>query len=265
MVSDNQDRRKVLADWLTKSDNPFFAKVEVNRLWSQMFGSGIVDPIDDFRDSNPPSNAALLDELARHFVEHNFDRRYILRTILNSQTYQRSSVPMDEALGEHSYASHYNRRLLSAEQLMDAISDITGVPDQFSGLPPGTRATQLPSPDFGKSFLKVFGQPERKTVCQCERSDDLNLSQALQLANGSFLNDKVMNGNCRFRVMLKEGKSQADIVRYVYLAAYSRPPTDKELQTFADYAEDTKERTETEAYEDLFWSILNTHEFLFQH
>ena len=264
-VADDKDRRTIFADWLTKTDNPFFARVEVNRLWSQMFGKGIVDPIDDFRDSNPPSNAALLDELARDFAEHNFDRRHILRTILNSQTYQRSSVPIADDIGEHNYAAHYNRRLLSAEQLMDAISDVTGVADQFSGLPPGTRATQLPSPDFGKSFLQVFGRPKRKTVCQCERSDDVNLSQALQLANGSFLNDKVMDSNCRFRVMLKGGKSQADIVRYVYLAAYSRPPTDKELQTFADYAADSEERTEAEAYEDLFWSILNTHEFLFQH
>lgn len=242
-MESSTDRRIILAEWLAAQNNPYFAHVEVNRLWSQLNGQGIVDPIDDFRASNPPSNTKLLNALAKDFVDQGFDRRHILRTILNSQTYQRSARFDSTNEDDDRYGSRYYRRLLSAEQLMDAISDVTGIPDQFSGLPSGTRATQLPSPDFGKSFLKIFGQPQRKTVCQCERSDDVNLSQALQLANGSFLNDKVMNGNCRFRVMLKEGRSQQDIVTWVYLAAYSRPPTTKELKTFADYAADRKERT----------------------
>ena len=130
---------------------------------------------------------------------------------------------------------------------------------------PGTRATQLPSPDFGKSFLEVFGQPERKSVCQCERSEDLNLSQALQIANGSFVHDKLTNGGNRVRELLKKQLPRDEIVRNFYLAAYSRSPTDSELTTFKQYTEKQTESPAEQVYEDLLWSLLNSNEFLFQH
>lgn len=264
-IPENVDRRQVFADWLTKPDNPFFARVEVNRLWSQLMGKGIVDPIDDFRESNPPSNSELLDALAQDFVAVGFDRRHILRTILNSQTYQRSSVATAHNEADHQYFSRYPRRLLSAEQLLDAICDVAGVPESFSGLPPGTRATQLPSPDFSQEFLRIFGKPERKSVCNCERSRDLNLTQALTLSNGTYVQSKIVNGNNTIRRLLKEGQSHRDIVQQCYLMAYARLPSDQELATFESYAADRKSRSFEEAFEDLLWGIMNSNEFLFQH
>jgi len=263
--SEAVDRRLILADWLTESTNPFFARVEVNRLWSQVLGTGIVEPIDDFRDSNPPSNSDLLERLAQEFVGAGFDRRHVLRLILNSETYQRSSEPTPANEDDELYFSRYPRRLLSAEQLVDAICDVTGVPETFDGLPADTRATQLPSPDFGKPFMKVFGQPERKSVCRCERSDDLNLSQALQVANGSFVNNKLTNGNNRIRQLLKAKTQQQDIVEACYLAAFQRKPTKSELATFQQFASKRKDNSGEQAYEDLLWSLINSNEFLFQH
>lgn len=264
-VPSDVDRRSVFADWLTDPQNPFLARVEVNRLWSQMMGRGIVQPIDDFRDSNPPSNAELLDALAKDFTKSGFDRRRILCTILNSETWQRSSEYLPQNESDDRYFSRYHRRLLSAEQLLDAVCDVTGVPENFSKLPAGTRATQLPSPDFSQEFLKVFGQPKRESVCDCERSGDLNLSQALTLLNGSYVQQKVANGNSRARRLQKEGKTLRAIVENCYLAAYSRLPTDHEFQVCQKYVEATEARPLDNAFEDLLWSLVNSNEFLFQH
>lgn len=264
-IEDGIDRRFTLADWLTSPENSLFAKVEVNRLWRSVMGKGIVDPADDFRASNPPSNAELLEALATDFVKHDFDRRHILRVILNSQTYQRSSKIDSQNEGDDRYFSRYARRLLTAEQLLDAVCDVTGVPESFSGLPAGTRATQLPSPDFGKTFLKVFGQPERTSVCQCERSDDLNLSQALQIANGSFVDGKLRNGNSRTRNLLREKHSTQEIVAECYLAAFCRLPTAAESTTAVRFIEAPGERPIEAKLEDFGWALLNSNEFLFQH
>jgi hypothetical protein len=264
-IEEGTDRRFMLADWLTSPENDLFAKVEVNRLWRSVMGKGIVDPADDFRASNPPSNAELLDALAADFVKHKFDRRHILRVILNSQTYQRSSKINSKNEGDDRYFSRYTRRLLTAEQLLDAVCDVTGVPESFSGLPVGTRATQLPSPDFGKEFLKVFGQPERTSVCQCERSNDLNLSQALQIANGSLVDGKLRNGNSRTRGLLREKHNTQEIVAECYLAAFCRLPTDAESATAVRFIEAPGERPVESKLEDFSWALLNSNEFLFQH
>lgn len=264
-IEDGIDRRLTLADWLTSPENSLFAKVEVNRLWRSVMGKGIVDPADDFRASNPPSNAELLDALAADFVKHKFDRRHILRVILNSQTYQRSSKIDSQNEADDRYFSRYARRLLTAEQLLDAVCDVTGVSESFSGLPAGTRATQLPSPDFGKAFLKVFGQPERTSVCQCERSDDLNLSQALQIANGSFVDGKLRNGNSRTRNLLREKRSTQEIVAECYLAAFCRLPTAAESTTAVRFIESPGDRPIEAKLEDFSWALLNSNEFLFQH
>ncbi len=243
-----EDRRIAFADWLTRPDNPFFAKIEVNRIWSNLLGRGIVDPIDDFRDSNPPSNAALLEALAKDFVAHKFDRKHVLRTILNSRTYQASYVPNDFNKTDTKYFSHYQPRLLSAEQLLDAICQTTGVPEQFGSLPAGTKATQLPAPDLIKhEFLKIFGQPERQTVCACERSNESNLSMAIQFFNGPLIYDKLRHDDNRFRQLVKASKTDPEIIAQLYLAGVNRLPTDKELQASLNHlaAKDTESTTKT--------------------
>lgn len=154
---------------------------------------------------------------------------------------------------------------MSAEQLLDAICDATDVPERFGNLPEGTRATQLPSPDFSKDFLKVFGQPERKSVCRCERSEDLNLSQALQLANGSFVQGRLTNGNNRIRQLHKAGKSVRKVVEECYLAAFSRPPSTGEIEKIERFVERQQDRSAEEPFEDVLWALLNSNEFLFQH
>ncbi|MFK7736194.1 MAG: DUF1549 domain-containing protein, partial [Pirellulaceae bacterium] len=179
---DDTDRRIAFADWLVNPENPYFARIEANRIWSQLFARGIVDPIDDFRDSNPPSNAALLDALAEDFVESGYDRKHLLRVILNSRTYQASYQTTEFNQEDTKYFSHQEPRLLGAEQLLDAINGTLALKQKFGSLPAGTLATQLPAPDVAKvDFLKVFGQPERSTVCACERADDSNLGMAIEL------------------------------------------------------------------------------------
>ncbi len=230
-VGRTNDRRQLFAEWLTHPDNPFFARVEVNRIWSHLFGRGIVEPPDDFRDSNPPSNAALLDALARDFAQHGFDRKRLLRTILNSRTYQASFESNEFNRDDVKYFSHYQPRLLAAEQLLDAICHVTGVPEKFASLPEGTKATQLPAPDLvNHEFLKVFGQPQRQTVCECERSSDSNLGMAIQFFNGALISNKLRSGVNRFRRLVATGKTDEEIIGELHLAAVSRAPTGAELQ-----------------------------------
>ena len=157
-----------------------------------MLGRGIVDPVDDFRDTNPPSNAALLDSLAKDFAENGYDRKHIVRTILNSRTYQASFRPNEFNEEDVRFFSHYQPRLLSAEQLLDAICHVTDLNETFGSLPPGTKATQLPAPDLvNNDFLKIFGQPERQTVCACERTSESNLGMAIQFFNGPLVYNKL--------------------------------------------------------------------------
>ncbi|MCB9937429.1 MAG: DUF1549 domain-containing protein [Planctomycetaceae bacterium] len=185
------DRRRLFADWLISSENPFFARVAVNRIWAHLLGRGIVDPVDDFRADNPASHPELLDALAQTFVETGYDQKELIRTILKSQVYQLSSKTNDSNQQDGKYFSHVYARPLGAEQLFDAVCHTTGVPERFANLPENTRATNLPSPEFGNEFLSVFGQPARNTVCECERSDDSKLAQALQLINGSLIPQKL--------------------------------------------------------------------------
>lgn len=192
-----RDRRTAFANWLTSPDNPFFARVAANRIWADLLGRGIVDPPDDFRADNPPSNPELLDALAAEFIASGFDQKSLMRGILKSRVYQLSSRTNELNASDDRYFSHARARLLSAEQLLDAIGHVTGVPERFAGLPPGTRATTLPSPDFGNDFLKLFGQPSRNTVCDCERTEDPKLAQALQLINGPVISKRLRDGRSR--------------------------------------------------------------------
>jgi hypothetical protein len=227
-------------------------------------GRGIVDPPDDFRDSNPPTNGPLLDALARDFAEHNFDRRRLLRTILNSHTYQADFRGNDFNKDDAKYFSHYQPRLLSAEQLLDAICAMTDLPETFAGLPAGMKATELPAPDVAKhDFLKIFGQPQRQTVCACERTNDSNLGMAIQFLNGPLIYGKLRSESNRFRKLLASGDSHEKIVTELYLAGVCRQPTEKELQ--ASLAHIAAKQDPVVAFEDIAWAILNTNEFLFQH
>jgi hypothetical protein len=262
--SDKHDPRKDFAQWLTQADNPFFAKIEVNRIWSHVFGRGIVDPPDDFRDTNPPSNAALLERLASEFVESGYDRKAILAAMLKSRTYQTSYQPNDFNTDDVKYFSHYQPRLLSAEQLLDAICHVTDIPEIFSGLPVGTKATQLPAPDLVKNdFLKIFGQPDRQTVCACERTSESNLSMAIQFFNGPLVYGKLRNEKNSFRKMIEAGKNDTEIISQLYQRAVCRLPSETELQASLDHLATKENRVE--ALEDICWAILNTNEFLFQH
>ena len=262
-VPADQDRRQVFADWLVSAENPFFAKASVNRIWGHLMGRGIVEPVDDFRDSNPPSNAALLDELAEQFARNGFSRKWAIRTIMNSRVYQLSSKKNDFNADDEIYASHATPRLLSAEQLLDAICQVTDVAENFSGLPAGTRAVALPDPPTDHYFLKVFGQPQREMACQCERSSESNLSQALQMINGPTVHNKLRAENGRIHQMVKASKTDDEIISTLYLAALARNPVEAELNAARKHIAGSSDRLL--ALEDVGWAILNSKEFLFQH
>ncbi len=262
-VPDAVDRREVFAKWLTDPANPFFAKTCVNRIWGQLMGRGIVDPVDDFRDSNPPSNAPLLDELTRQFVQHGYSQKWVIRTVMQSRAYQLSSRKNDYNKDDEIYFSHANTRMLTAEQLLDAICDVTGVCEPYTGQPKGTRAVDLPDPPTDNYFLKIFGQPQREMSCQCERSTESNLSQALQMINGPVVHNKLRDESGRIPQMIKTGKSNDAIIQSLYLTALARLPATEEVAVSkAHIARSTDRR---QALEDIGWAILNCKEFLFQH
>ena len=259
----DRDRRDVFAEWLTGSQNPFFAKSVANRIWYHLNGKGIVDPVDDFRDSNPSCNDELLDALAKDFIGSKFNVKQLIRTIMNSRTYQLSAQPSDLNKDDNKYFSHAVTKLLTAEQLLDALCDVTAVPEKFAGLPLGTRAIQLPDGEVNHPFLKTFGQPARELACECERESDSNLAQALQLINGPTINEKIRNPNNRLGKLLTEKKSEKEILDSLYLATLSRLPSDAERQpALGHVAKNTDKRR---AWEDVVWALLNTREFLFRH
>jgi hypothetical protein len=257
------DRRAVFADWLTNGDNPFFARASVNRIWGHLMGRGIVEPVDDFRDSNPPSNSQLLDELEKQFVANKFSRKWAIRTIMNSRVYQLGSRTNRFNANDEIYASHATVRLLTAEQLLDAICVVTGLPEKFAGLPSGMRAVELPDPPTNHYFLKIFGQPQREMACQCERSSESNLSQALQMINGPVVHNKLRDDKGRIKLMMDDKKSDDEIITTLYLAALARKPIAEELAAAKKHIANTKQRRQ--ALEDVGWAVLNSKEFLFQH
>src|SRR5207248_1471152 len=242
---------------------PFFAKSTVNRIWFHLMGRGVVDPVDDFRDSNPSANDELLDALSRDFAAHNFDMRYIIRVIMSSRTYQLSAQANDFNKDDAKYFSHAVTKLLTAEQLLDAICTVTEVPEKFPGLPLGTRATQLPDGEINHPFLKTFGQPARELACECERESDSNLAQALQLINGPTINDKIRNPNNRLGQLLAAKKTDNEILYDLYLATLSRGPLPAEINAALGHV--NKGADKRKAWEDVVWALLNTREFLFRH
>src|SRR5207237_147733 len=220
---------------VTAGSNPFFAKSIGNRIWFHPTGRGIVDPVDDFRDSNPSANDELLDALGKDFVAHKYDVKYLIRTIMNSRTYQLSAQTNDLNKDDNKYFSHAVTKLLTAEQLLDALCTVTEVPEKFAGLPMGTRAVQLPDGEVNHPFLKTFGQPARELACECEREGDSNLAQALQLINGPTINDKVRNPNNRLGKLLAKKAPEAEILGSLYMATLSRPPADGEIEASLEH------------------------------
>jgi hypothetical protein len=274
-----KDRREYLVEWLTAPDNPYFAKALVNRVWRNFLGRGLVEAEDDLRATNPPTNPELFDALAKDFVDHRYDVKHLIRTVMNSSTYQRSSKPVPGNETDDRFYSHYLIRRLSAEVLLDAYSQATGVPTPFTqvgtgtggrqnygGYPLGTRALQLPDSLVVSSFLDSFGRPERAITCSCERQQDSSVSQALHVSNGRTLNDKIRARNSRVEAWLKENIGDEEAVRRVFVLGLSREPTPAEMTKFKGFlAEATADPMTGRrgALEDLFWSVLASKEFAF--
>jgi len=266
---EKDDRLMLLASWVADPANPYFARTQANRIWYWLMGRGIVDPEDDFRQSNPPVNGPLLDALTKDLIDHHFDQKQLIRTIMNSRTYQASAIPTPGNRDDETNFSHTIVRGLSAETLLDAISQVSGVPAQFDGYPEGTRAGQIPSLpslrrketlDSGMKFLRQFGKPERLLACACERSDNTTLAQALQMITGPLINRALSEPDNRLGKLMKAGKSNADIVEELFLAALSRVPNDRERSAIMTRIESAPDRRA--ALEDVLAAILNSKEFL---
>ena len=260
-IAPRTDRRETLADWMTLPDNPYFARALVNRMWKQFMGRGIVEPVDDFRQTNPPSNPDLLDALARDFIANGYDLKRLIRAITSSRTYQLSSVPNEANRDDTTGHSRYYARRLTAEQLLDSISLATGVAEEFPSFYPGTRAAQLPEPEVPSYFLDVFNRPSRQLVADRAQSNSLN--QALHLISGETIQDKVSDRSGTLHRLLEGGASGEEIVEEVFLGTLTRFPDKAELAVANRAIAEAGNLTE--GLEDLFWALLNSKEFIYQH
>jgi hypothetical protein len=258
-----KDRRQPFAHWLTSAGNSFFARTMVNRIWFHLMGRGLVEPVDDFRDSNPPVNEALLDALAADFVQHDFRLKPLVRTILNSRTYQLSARPNRLNKHDELYFSRATVRLLPAEPMLDALAAFTGVPDSFPDMPEGTRAVQLPGAKVEHPFLKAFNRPARTLPCECEREHEANLSQAMIMIASPIVQQKLSSDRGRIAKLARSALGNEEIIEELYLSALSRRPTPRELQTIAAAMAAAHDRREF--LEDLGWSLVNSKEFQFRH
>ncbi len=259
-----RDPREVLVDWLRRPDNPYFARAVVNRYWKHFLGRGLVEPEDDLRATNPPTNPELLDALADDFVAHGYDLKRLARTIATSRAYGRSSA-FDEADGDdrRNFARFYPRRL-PAEVLLDAIDTVAGASEAFPGVPPGTRAVQLPDDGFASPFLDVFGRPKRESVCECERSAEANLSQTLHLLTSDEIQAKLTARDGRAARLAGDRRPDSAKVAELYRVALAREPTAAESgEALAFLAPKGAAGVIREGYEDLIWALINTKEFLF--
>lgn len=257
------DRRRALADWLVSKNNRLFARNVANRYWGYLFNKGLVNPIDDQRVTNPPTNAELLDTLADTLIQHNYDVKYLLRVICNTQTYQRSSQATLANKDDELFFTHYLPRRLTAEALLDAIDTACGTHEKYPSLPLGTRAIQLPDPNVGSDFLDTFGRPPRLIACECERMPEPNLSQTLRLLNGELINRKVGEGDGRIAGLIKAKKSDDTILKELYLVALGRPPAHREREVALGVLAFTPDRKSV--FEDVLLTLLNSKEFLFNH
>ena len=264
------DRRQFFADWLVAPDNPFFARALVNRVWKNFMGRGLVEAVDDIRDANPASNPALFAALTKEFTNHRFDVKHLIRTIMNSATYQLTSVPTASNVGDLKYHSHYIARRLPAEVILDAIGQVTGVREQFPGHP-GRRALQLPDSSVDSYFLTAFGRPPRLTAFDSERQQEPSITQALHVINGDTINRKLASERGFIQSLISDSVGNETAVERLYLAALSRYPSAEERRVLAaslsttgsDGSEGPVDRRRV--LEDLAWAVLTGKEFLFNH
>ena len=258
------DLRPNLAKWMTSSENPWFAKNMANRIWAKLMGRGLVEPVDDLRSTNPASHPELLNALAKHLVDHQYDAKALIRKITNSRTYQLSSTtsPANE-LDENNFSRSLFRRL-PAEVLLDAVCDVTGVPEKFKGTPKGVRAIQLWDSRLDHYFLKLFGRPARATPCECERSTGATISQALHLMNSPAIEAKLSHAGGRMAQLNKKFPKDADLVDELYLTCFSRFPSNEERDHATQYLKSKADQRQ-KAIEDLAWTLLNSIEFIFNH
>jgi hypothetical protein len=248
---------------MAQPENPFFAKALCNRMWGHFLGRGLVDPVDDMRETNPPSNPELLDALARDFIEHKFDVKHLIRTICNSRTYQLSSVPNEyNQHDQQNHARFYGKRMI-AEVLLDSVDQVCGTRTQFGKMSRQARAVDLPHEGFGSYFLDVFDRPPRSSPCECARSNGASLSQVLHLTNSPEIEDKIGNGNGRVAQLIKDKVPLDRAVEDLYLAAFARLPSETEKQKALEYIH--KEKEPRRGLEDLVWALLNSREFMFNH
>ncbi len=254
------DPRLELAKWMTDKNNPYFAKTLVNRYWKHFLGRGLVEPEDDMRVTNPPSNPELLHALAKHFVDNNYDLKDLVRTICTSNVYRFSSVPNQHNETDIQNFSRFLPRRLPAEVLLDSIDQLTLSGTRFNGVPPGTRAVQLPDNQFESYFLSVFGRPDFASACECERSSDATLAQSLHILNSKEILNKCSRG--RAQLLARDNRPHEEKLRELYMLALSREPSQKELRVMVNYIEG---RSTQQAYEDILWVMINTKEFLFNH
>lgn len=263
-LTENQDPRIALVDWMTNPENPFFAKAFVNRVWSHFFGKGIVDPVDDFRASNPPSNGPLLDWLAKDFVAHKFDMKHLMRTIMSSHLYQLSSLPNETNTADLRNFSRSQRRRLPAEALLDAVCSVTETRETFDSLPPNSFARESWNVKQESQFLDAFGRPNASAECPCERDAKPSVVQALHLMNSTKLQARLVDTKGRAARLAKSNASPEQIVEELYLAAFSRFPNPEEKAIAAKAIGQDKANAQ-QAIEDVMWALLNSAEFVFNH
>ena len=276
-ISPDDDPRLRLAEWMSSRDNSFFAKALVNRYWKHFFKRGLIEPEDDIRDTNPPTNPELLSALEKYFIDSGFDLKRLVRTITQSNAYQLSAIPNEHNIGDQQNYSRYYPRRMQAEVLLDAIDQLTGAQTDFANLPPGTRAVALPDNSYNNSspFLKVFGRPDNSSVCECERVQSSNLAQSLYLLNSADVKSKLAAPNGRAQKLSKDDRSEEEKIRELYLATFSREVRPGELKLALDYLAELRVdaegkpmdaiRAKRENYEDMLWALICTKEFLFNH
>lgn len=260
-IPEQVDPRRVLADWLMSPDNPFFARAAANRVWANFFGRGLVEPVDDFRISNPCTNPALLDALARDFAKHKYDLKHLMRTIMQSRLYQVSSTPNASNLADTKNFSRAYRRRLPAEVLLDAVDEATGVPSSFEAMPAMSRAVQAWSYKIDSHFMDAFGRPNSSSDCPCERDTHMSVVQSLHLMNSKDLQAKLSHAKGRARQLAQSPKSSQEIVTELYLATLNRFPTTDELEDAGAAFQESREA----GCEDVLWALLNSAEFVFNH
>jgi hypothetical protein len=266
------DTRLYFAKWLASPDNPFFARNIVNRLWRNFMGRGLIEPVDDLRNTNPATSDELLDELVKDFTAHHFDVDYMIRTIMQSTTYQTSSEPLKENMADDKFGSHYLIKRLPAEVLLDAYSQVTQEPEKFKNYPVSTRALQLPDTAVKSYFLDAFGRPAREQTRESERTSVPTITQALHIINGETLNNKLRAPDNAIAALMQRGLSDEQIVDDLYLASFSYYPKETERAALVKALHSAEQEKMTgvdnprrAALNDMMWAMLTSEAFMFNH